>query len=58
MYQTIFCENAKEYKQVPQLADDETVKDTKYAEVLRLIALFLKQEFLLNLIINLLAIAA
>lgn len=40
IYQAIFRENAKEYKQILKLADDENARDTMYAEVLRLIASF------------------
>ena len=40
IYQAIFRENAKEYKQILKLADNETARDTMYAEVLKLIASF------------------
>lgn len=40
IYQAIFRENAKEYKQILKLADNENARDTMYSEVLRLIASF------------------
>jgi len=40
IYQAIFKENAKEYKQILKLADNENARDTMYAEVLKLIASF------------------
>jgi len=40
IYQCIFRENAKEYKQILRLHDNENVRDTMYAEVLKLIASF------------------
>jgi hypothetical protein len=40
IYQAIFRENAKEYKQILKLADNENARDTMYAEVLKLIASF------------------
>ncbi|MEI6767286.1 MAG: DNA-binding protein [Bacteroidota bacterium] len=40
IYQAIFRENAKEYKQILKLSDNENARDTMYAEVLKLIASF------------------
>lgn len=40
IYEAIFRENAKEYKQILKLADNENARDTMYAEVLKLIASF------------------
>lgn len=40
IYQAIFRENAKEYKQILKIADNENARDTMYAEVLKLIASF------------------
>ena len=40
IYQCIFKENAKEYKQVLKLAEDDNARDTMYAEVLNSIASF------------------
>ncbi len=40
VYQAIFKENAKEYKQVLKLAQRDNLRDTLYAEVLRAIAAF------------------
>lgn len=40
IYQSIFCENAVEYKKVLKLADGDTPRDTMYAEVLKAIASF------------------
>jgi hypothetical protein len=40
IYQAIFRENAKEYKQILKLANNENARDTMYAEVLKLIASF------------------
>ncbi len=40
IYKCIFKENAKEYKQILQLAEEENPRDTMYAEVLTLIASF------------------
>jgi hypothetical protein len=40
IYQAIFRENAKEYKQILKLAENENARDTMYAEVLKLIASF------------------
>lgn len=40
IYQSIFRENAKEYKHILKLADNENARDTMYAEVLKLIASF------------------
>lgn len=40
IYQAIFKENAKEYKQILKLSDNENARDTMYAEVLKLIASF------------------
>ncbi|ATA89238.1 DNA-binding protein [Capnocytophaga stomatis] len=40
IYQAIFLENAKEYKQILDLIDTENARETMYAEVLRLIASF------------------
>ncbi|MEI6048349.1 MAG: DNA-binding protein [Bacteroidota bacterium] len=40
IYQAIFKENAKEYKQILKLADNENARETMYAEVLKLIASF------------------
>lgn len=52
IYQTIFLENAKEYKQILDLKDKDSVRETMYAEVLNAIASFehgiaveMKQEF-------------
>jgi hypothetical protein len=40
IYQCIFKENAKEYKQILKLAEDDNARDTMYAEVLNSIASF------------------
>lgn len=40
IYQAIFKENAKEYKQILKLAENENARETMYAEVLKLIASF------------------
>jgi len=40
IYQAIFHENAREYKQILKLANNENARDTMYAEVLKLIASF------------------
>jgi hypothetical protein len=40
IYQSIFKENAKEYKQILKLTNDENARDTMYAEVLNSIASF------------------
>jgi hypothetical protein len=40
IYKAIFRENAKEYKQILKLAENESARDTMYAEVLKLIASF------------------
>jgi hypothetical protein len=40
IYQSIFKENAKEYKQILKLAEDDNARDTMYAEVLTGIASF------------------
>ncbi len=40
IYTSIFKENANEYKKILQLGNDENVRDTMYAEVLKLIASF------------------
>lgn len=40
IYQSIFHENAKEYKQILQLEDSENPRDTMYGEVLKIIASF------------------
>lgn len=40
IYQAVFKENAKEYKAVLKLTDDENPRETMYAEVLKLIASF------------------
>lgn len=40
IYQYIFRENAKEYKQILKLADKDNARDTMYAEILNLIASF------------------
>lgn len=40
IYQSIFKENAKEYKQILKLTDDDNARDTMYAEVLNSIASF------------------
>lgn len=40
IYTSIFKENANEYKKILQLGDNENVRDTMYAEVLKLIASF------------------
>lgn len=40
IYQAIFCENAKEYKQILKLADKDKTRDTMYAEVLKAIGSF------------------
>ena len=40
IYQFIFKENAKEYKQILKLAEDDNARDTMYAEVLNSIASF------------------
>lgn len=52
IYQTIFLENAKEYKEILALKDKDSVRETMYAEVLNAIASFehglaveMKQEF-------------
>lgn len=38
IYQSIFCEKAKEYKQVLKLSSKERVRDTFYSEILTLIS--------------------
>lgn len=38
IYQSIFCEKAKEYKQILKLSKNDRVRDTFYSEVLTLIA--------------------
>jgi hypothetical protein len=40
IYRSIFKENAKEYRQILKLHDKENVRETMYAEVLRLISSF------------------
>ena len=52
IYETIFLENAKEYKQILVLKDKDSIRETMYAEVLNAIASFehgiaveMKQEF-------------
>ena len=40
IYEAIFHENSKEYKQILQLEDRENPRDTMYSEVLKLIASF------------------
>lgn len=40
VYQAIFKENAKEYKKILRLAEEDNLRDTLYAEVLRAIASF------------------
>lgn len=40
IYQAVFCENSREYKQVLRLAAGESTRDTMYAEVLKTIASF------------------
>lgn len=40
IYQSIFKENAREYRKILQLADGDKPRDTMYAEVLQLIASF------------------
>jgi len=40
IYQCIFKENAKEYKQILKLAEDDNARETMYAEVLNSIASF------------------
>lgn len=40
IYQCIFNENAKEYKQILKLAENDKVRDTMYAEILNSIASF------------------
>jgi hypothetical protein len=40
IYETIFHENSKEYKQILQLEEKENPRDTMYSEVLKLIASF------------------
>ena len=40
IYQCIFKENAKEYKQILKLAEDDNVRDTMYSEVLNSVASF------------------
>lgn len=40
IYQAVFCENAREYKQVLRLADGDSTRETMYAEVLRTLASF------------------
>lgn len=40
IYQAVFCENAREYKQVLRLADSDSTRDTMYAEVLKTLASF------------------
>jgi len=40
IYQCIFRENAKEYKQILKLAEDDNARDTMYSEVLNSIASF------------------
>jgi len=52
IYETIFLENAKEYKQILALKNKDSIRETMYAEVLNAIASFehgiaveMKQEF-------------
>lgn len=40
IYKAVFCENAKEYKEVLQLDDKDNARHTMYAEILLLIASF------------------
>jgi hypothetical protein len=40
IYQAVFCENAREYKQVLRLAEGDSTRDTMYAEVLKTLASF------------------
>lgn len=40
IYLAVFCENAREYKQVLRLADGDATRDTMYAEVLKTLASF------------------
>jgi len=40
IYKAVFCENAREYKQVLRLADGDSTRDTMYAEVLKTLASF------------------
>lgn len=40
IYQCIFKENAKEYKQILKLAESDNLRETMYAEVLNSIASF------------------
>jgi len=40
IYQYIFKENAKEYKQILKLAEDDNARDTMYAEILNSVASF------------------
>ena len=40
IYQYIFRENSKEYKQILKLAENENARDTMYSEILNLIASF------------------
>lgn len=40
IYQAVFCECAKEYKQILRLAEGESTRDTMYVEVLRTLASF------------------
>lgn len=40
IYQAVFCENAREYKQVLRLADGDSTRETMYAEVLKTLASF------------------
>lgn len=40
IYQAVFCENAREYKQVLRLSEGDSTRDTMYAEVLNTLAAF------------------
>ena len=40
IYKAIFAENAKDYKKILQLEENDNLRDTMYAEVLKLIASF------------------
>lgn len=40
IYKAVFCECAKEYKQILRLAEGDSTRDTMYAEVLRTLASF------------------
>lgn len=40
IYQVIFCENTKEYRQILRLAEKEQTRETMYAEVLKAIGSF------------------